>query len=172
MQIGFFISDSDKIDFIKYVVDQGDLTTDNLGNILTLEECSKSDYSPSYIILPESKIVMRDKFISDIKSEVIHFSGGKIDHNKNIYPGRLWIKMKYFDPNGNEIRKNIKLFEVYKKYVKWIKQHFKTKIENFYISDRVYQLAAKEDFLLREGPRMAIDLKEEKFLSDERFWLK
>ena len=64
------------------------------------------------------------KFINPIIEPVIQFRKTIVRTNvKEITRGRLWLEMKYYDDDGNLLRKSDLLDDWYKELSKWIKRN-------------------------------------------------
>ena len=138
-QIRFYMDQETELELIEEILKNGKIIYDSITDIQppiqidNMQELKQSQdnkinvlyfYRPEYgvivtHVLPDKKIALKSS-----ESPVIEFMKTRVNHDeKEIYPGRLWVEMKYWDAAEEFVDKPEELAKWYASLVKWIKQH-------------------------------------------------
>ena len=163
-QINFFLVGKDEDEFLDYIYSSGDNIVDRKGKSLTKDEALKEKFYHLYIKSPQSIIKTRDSgMLENDVSDVIEFSRNTIIGNR-VEQGRLYIQMINYDTNGNKIRRQKWLENIYNKYKKWIIKHCKiSKDKGWYIGIETYRLYKEEGYKMtdhfKEKPELEFSIE-------------
>lgn len=161
-QISFFMNEQDEQYFVQKIIKSADLLIRNKldpdRNIQIVDKVEQDKkYLLQYCIYYKdwSLIVNDNAFIDRISSEVIEFDVSYTKENR-MYPGRLWVEMKYWAENKELVTKRPELEEKYKLYKKYITKNYRiSKDKHYYIGPGAYELY-KQGWKMMSGPKYEV----------------
>jgi hypothetical protein len=156
-QISFFFSPKDEELFIKYLRENDIVFLDKRANEFDKEHLLSSDELSFYLTFSGANIEKSDEFVEQISSEIIKYSRCKTS-KRSIEPGRLWLKLKYWNSENELVEKNQEINHIYSKLVKWIKKNSKISIcKYYYIGTNAFNLYSQHNAKMETGPGVFIE---------------
>jgi len=157
-QIRFFMVQQDEEKFLKVIKEFGDTIVDNMLQPFSLCDITSSTKEILNIISPESSIIKSKRgCIDSLFSDTIEFSRSYLKNQNELYYGRLWTELKYYNENREIVTKSKVLNDRYSFYNKWIKKNFKISDDkDFYIGEEAYKLYKEFDLRMMATPKTEV----------------